>query len=326
MSRDTEATAELMAQPLAIRNPAFSSAVPGLQIAWDSTSLGLLKECPRKYYLFMVEGWTPRAQSIHLRFGQIYHSALETYDRAKAKGASHDEAARSAIRHALVESWDGDKPWITDDSYKNRLTLLRSVCWYLEQFAEDTLETIQLSNGSPAVELTFRVELEHLAPDGTRFMLSGHLDRLALFQGSPFVCDRKTTKSALDDRFFSGFSPSNQMQIYDLGAFLTYQIPPKGIIIDGAQIAVNFTRFQRGFVHYTSSQREEFYDELGLWFQVAAFYAQKSFWPKNEKACGNYGGCPLLAICSKPPGLRHDWLSATFYHRIWNPLQVRGDI
>ena len=32
------------------KNSSFSTEIPNLQLAWDSTSLGLLKECPRKYY------------------------------------------------------------------------------------------------------------------------------------------------------------------------------------------------------------------------------------------------------------------------------------
>ena len=116
------------------------------------------------------------------------------------------------------------------------------------------------------------------------------------------------------------------MQIYHLGGQLVLQSPTRGIIIDGAQIAVSFTRFKRGIIQYTSAQNEEFYQELGVWFGLAASFAEANFWPKNEKSCSNYGGCPFLSICSKPPSIREDWLKAAFFQRVWNPLQVRGDI
>lgn len=49
-----------------------------VQYAWDSTSLGWLKECPRKYQYHMLEGWSGRGESIHLEFGILYHGALES--------------------------------------------------------------------------------------------------------------------------------------------------------------------------------------------------------------------------------------------------------
>ncbi len=326
MSRDSPATAELMARPLAERNSSFSAEIPFLQIAWDSTSLGLLKECPRKYQYTIIEGWSPRQFSIHLRFGQIYHGALERYAQGRAKGQEHPDAVLFALKYALVQSWDGDKPWITDDQYKNRLTLVRSVLWYLFQHENDSIETLQLANGRAAVELSFRVPIGHHAPNGTEYLLCGHLDRIGLFQDQIYICDHKTTKSMLSPDFFSKYSPDNQMQIYDLGGNLAYKVEPKGIIIDGAQIAVTFTRFQRGLVTYSHFQREEFHLELGHWFATAANYAQRQFWPKNEKSCSNYGGCAFRPICSKSPGIRDEWLNSAFFHRIWNPLQVRGDI
>ena len=58
-------------------NSAFSKSLPGLQIAWDSTSLGTLKECPRKYQYSIMLGKQPREISVHLTFGLYYHAALE---------------------------------------------------------------------------------------------------------------------------------------------------------------------------------------------------------------------------------------------------------
>jgi hypothetical protein len=317
------------AKSLSSRNSSFSPDIYGLQLAWDSTSLGTFKECPRKYQYSIIEGWQPRQQSVHLWFGQLYHKALEGYDHARSAGESHELAQQYALYICLVQTWDFAKGRVIsfDDPNKTRETLCRSVLWYLEQFGEnDSCQTVQLANGKPAVELSFRVTLGHISPTGDPYILCGHLDRLVIFSDQYYVLDRKTSKHQIDDRFFQSFSPSNQMQIYNLGGQLVYQVPTKGIIIDGAQVAVTFTRFKRGFVNYSASQNEEFYKELGVWFATAAAYAEAGFWPKNEKSCNNFGGCPFLSICSKPPSIREDWLKAAFFQRIWNPLQVRGDI
>ena len=63
----------------------------------------------------------------------------------------------------------------------NRLTLLRSVVWYLDQFEHDSLETVILQDGKPAVELSFRFLTNYQAPTGEPFLLCGHFDRVALF-------------------------------------------------------------------------------------------------------------------------------------------------
>ena len=312
----------------AYNNSAFSKEIFGLQLAWDSTSLGLMKECPRKYYYANVEGWAPRTKSVHLTFGLHYHSALERYDHAKAAGKTHREAQLLALDHALNATWDPIKkrPWISDDSNKNRLTLIRSIIWYLEQFADDPLKTVILDNGKPAVKLSFRFEMGLTSQTNESFILCGHFDRLVEWEGDHYILDRKTSKSQINSDFFDKFSPDNQMSTYAFAGKVVYKVPVKGIIIDGAQIAVTFTRFQRGQVHRSEDQLEEWFEGVKWTLFHAQQYAEAQYWPMNEKACGNYGGCAFRSICSRRPAMRQEWLKAGYYLRQWNPLEVRGDI
>lgn len=310
------------------QNSSFSLDIPGLQIAWDSTSMGALKECPRKYQLSIMEGWQPRTQSVHLTFGLHYHAALERYDHSRAQGESHEQAQRDAVLCALIDSWDPilRKPWFSDHPQKNRLTLLRSIVWYLEQFSEDTFETVILSNGKPAVELSFRLELDYVAPTGENFILCGHLDRLAKLGDEVFILDRKTTSSTISPDFFRKFSPDNQFSTYLFAGSVIYQHPINRIVVDGVQVAVTFSRFQRGIVDRHSDQTIEWLRDMGFWLGQATVFAQQGYWPMNDKSCGNYGGCQFRGICSKPKAVRAQWLSAEFTRRTWDPLQVRGDI
>ena len=94
----------------------LSSTLPTLQIAWDSTSLKDLI-CPRKYYYQMIEGWRPKGESVHLKFGIHYHDALELYDKCRAgvverertirrDGIEYDvEAAMRRIRDAGLPAY-----------------------------------------------------------------------------------------------------------------------------------------------------------------------------------------------------------------------------
>src|SRR5712664_2260577 len=121
--------------PLLESNPSFSAGQSGLQIAWDSTSMGALKKCPRFYQLSIIEGWAPRQESVHLRFGILYHSALEKYHRARTDGMDYETAVRLTVRWVMCETWNHElnRPWSTEDPNKNRYTLVRSIVWYLEK-------------------------------------------------------------------------------------------------------------------------------------------------------------------------------------------------
>ena len=309
-------------------NTAFSRSHPGLQIAWDSTSMGAFKECPRKYYYTIICGYQPRQQSVHLTFGLHYHKALEAYDHAKAQGCDHKQAMCVAVKLAMMLTWDKTtgRPWLSDDKYKNRLTFLRSIVWYLDSFENDPMQTVILANGKPAVELSFRFETSHMSPEGHPYLWCGHLDRVAEMNNQTFILDRKTSKNEINEDYFKQFSPNNQMSGYDFAGQVGYKLPIQGIVIDAAQILITGTRFKRGMVSRTDEQRNEWMQDLGYYFHQAEHMAKECYWPMNDKSCGNYGGCPFRMICGKSPVVRDGWLESAFYKRVWDPLIVRGDI
>jgi hypothetical protein len=309
-------------------NGAFHPDKKMLQLSWDSTSLGTFKECPRKYFFTMVMGRAPRRESVHLIFGTLYHSGLEKYDHEKAAGTDHEAAVLSAVRYTLEKAWNRKlgRTWVSDDPNKNLETLIRTIVWYLDQFKDDTLETVILANGKPAVELSFKFQTDYYTADGIPFMLCGHLDRLVTWDGVPFILDHKTTKSTIGEDFFSKFTPDNQFSLYPVAAKVVYQTPVKGIIVNGAQIAVNFSRFQRSTIPRSEDFLNEWYNDTGFWLKQAESCAEASYWPANDKSCGNYGGCPFRSVCSKPPSSRIQWLNSTFVERSWDPTISRGDI
>lgn len=344
-----------------------------LQWVWDSVSLNDAKTCLRKYFYTMIEGWQPRAVSFHLDFGIWYHSALEQYDKMRAKDTPPEEAILEVVRDLLIKTWieesctecagkgytsayspdneqdtcpvckgDGyigghpaltfqneSGEWLPIDPNKNRETLVRSVVWYLDQFGEaDPAKTLTLPNGAPAVELTFKMETEIALPLSRvttqgRYILSGHLDRVVIFDGDPYVMDRKTTKSTISPYYFKRYNPDNQMSLYSLAASLVFHAPVKGVIIDAAQIAVGFTSFSRGVVTRTSAQLDEWLRDLEPILRGVEKAAETGHWPMNDTACDKYGGCAFRDICSKDPGVRDQFLKSNYVERRWNPLQVR---
>lgn len=87
-----------------------SPFLPGtkVQYAFDSTSLGYLKTCPRLYQYIMIEGWQPKEESIHLRFGGEYHAAIQDYENLRASGQGFADAVRATVRNLLIRIADFD--------------------------------------------------------------------------------------------------------------------------------------------------------------------------------------------------------------------------
>lgn len=320
-----------------------------IQYAWDSTSLGTFKTCPRKYYYTIIRGFRSRGESPHLTFGIHYHSCLEHYDKQRALGSDHQTALRSALLKALTDTWvdreylhqavwgseelekiplpDTGAPWESEHPLKTRANLVRSIVWYLDEFQHDPAKTVILADGSPAVELSFRFNVdEHL-------VLCGHLDRLVEWNDGVYVMDRKTSTTTLSSYYFDQYEPDNQMSLYTLAGRLVYNSPVRGVIIDAAQIAVGFTRFDRGLTYRSESQLNEWLTDARSWIAVASDMANdldnyegrypESTFPMNDKSCHQYGGCPFRRICSKSPEVREAFLATDFEVKFWNPLEVR---
>lgn len=306
----------------------------GTFFGWDSTMLKAAEKCPRYFYYKHIEGWQSIMKSYHLTFGGHYASAIERYHKSRAVGVDHNQAVCDTVHQALKDTWeitgtkDGEsigRPWNSYNNNKNRETLIRSIVWYLETILDDGSETIILADGSPAVEYSFKLEVDN------GLIFCGHIDRLARIMGDIYVTDQKTTGTTINPRFFDAFQPDTQMSMYTFAGKAIWDLPVKGVVIDGAQIAVGFTRFERGFTFRTEAQLDEWYDTVmeliervnGYILASDAAAPERAF-PMNPSSCGNYGGCEFRSICSMDPGVRKKFLPANFLPGWkWDPLVPR---
>ena len=310
-----------MTEPRAFRD--------GVQFAWDSTSIKLAEECLYKYKLKMIDGWQPFRKSVHLLFGGWYASALENFYYHVAKGISREEATEEVVAMLMFETWEYEYdnegnpvaslgPWTSDHNTKTRENLIRTVVWYLDHFEDDAAKTVILSDGAPAVEHTFAL------PVDDEIIFAGHLDRLVEYAGHIYVQDQKTTGSTITPRYFDGYSPDTQMSMYTFAGKIAFNSPVKGIMIDAAQIAVGFTRFERGFTFRSESQLSEWYDHTMLHIERARKATVENHFPMTRTSCSNYGGCEFRHICSKSPEVRDNFLRGDFERgERWDPLRAR---
>lgn len=331
----------------------------GAQFAWDSTSIKLAETCLYKYYLKMHAGWGPATKSAHLIFGAHYATALEDYHKAIADGVDREQAVRDVVHQALCDTWEYDdcshcegsgeitfhqiapagahpspvicdncdgtgnepgsgQPWTSDHNLKTRGNLIRSIIWYLDHFRDDPCETVILSSGKAAVEYSFKLPVDN------DIVLSGHLDRLVTYADHLYVQDQKTTGTTISARFFDGFNPDTQMSLYTLAGKAIFGLPVKGVMIDAAQVAVGFTRFERGFTFRAEDQLQEWYEGAMHTIEAARTATHEGYFPMNPSSCGNYGGCEFRHVCSKSPSVREQFLKGDYVKgEIWNPLRPR---
>ena len=318
-----------------------SPFLPGtfIQFAWDSTCLGLIKTCPRLYQYTMIDGYVGKGESIHLRFGQEYHQALQDYDIARAEGIDHEDAIHSSISELVRRTHD----WSVDETvkpgkYKNRQTLVSLVLDYLDHYVDDPAETYIKSDGKPAVELSFRFELDwgpnmlgQMTPLGDHpqpYLLCGHMDRVVNFNDQLFVMDHKTTITTPSQYYFDQYEPHNQMTLYTIAGQVVLNAPVKGVIVRAAQILLDKEhRFVSGFTLRTPDQLDEWMNDLHLHLELAEEYATRGYWPMNDTSCDKFGGCKFRGVCSKSPSVRHIYLNSDFeqlpLEERWNPLRSR---
>jgi hypothetical protein len=308
----------------------FSQVMPRHQLAWDATSLTALKTCPRYYQYNILEGHVTRIENIHLRWGSEYNDALVTYNREKAKGASAEEAMLAALRFALVSTWDETlgRPWTSDLPFKTRETLIRSLVWYLTQFEEDALKTTVLPDGKAAVELSFRIHLDESSSlTGEDYLLCGYLDRKVEFNDREWITDWKTTRYALDDKYFAQYSPHNQVSLYTFaGNVISQEHAINGVIIDAVQLGVTFSRFQRNEIGRTRMQLEEWMRDSLFYIRQNEEFVKNDYWPQNDTSCDKYGGCAYRSICGVSPEIRPRLLDGLFHRRVWDPLRIREEV
>jgi len=210
------------------------------------------------------------------------------------------------------------QPWASDHNLKTRGNLIRTIIWYLDHFADDSCKTVTLSNGSAAVELSFKL------PVDDDIILSGHLDRLVDYSGKLYIQDQKTTGSTISTRYFNQYNPDTQMSLYTFAGKSIFNLPVKGVMIDAAQIAVGFTRFERGFTFRDEGQLNEWFDSAMNTISRARQAVVDNYFPMNPSSCNNFGGCEFRDVCSKSPRVREQFLKADFVKgKIWNPLENR---
>lgn len=220
-----------------------------------------------------------------------------------------------------------ERHYLPNDPKKNRKSLVTAVAYYCFEQPElpdsGGLYPIAFPDGTPAVELSFKLPLPFKTPDGQPYILAGHMDGIKRFSPSEsFITDNKTTGSFIGPAYWKQYSPNIQVDIYDLAGSLLYpQLGIKGVAIEATQLFASGTaRFAVHPFYRTEAQREETLQEIGWWLKQAERYAEENYWPMNKTNCKI---CNFNGICSKDPNQRERFLKADFTQNRWDPSKER---
>lgn len=318
----------------------FCSTLPGLQFAWDQTSLGEYRICPRRYYYRIMLGYISRGEKPPLTFGLTYHKALEIYHAKRAYKESWRKALHYALDYAIKEARDwpdwsdpdvaGGKP----DKVRTLKTLLRSIVWYADRYKKDPAITMKGADGKPLVELSFRFELPVETHEGEPMLAAGHIDRMVEFGDGFYAQEHKHTVTSISEYYWRRYNPDTQVSMYTLASKTVLNEICSGVMIDAVQVKKGSSSFFRQVIRKTKPQIDEWLayvvmelgelrDRLVRLEDRGISSTSEKAWPMNDKVCGLYGGCPYQRVCQLDPSVRKATLDAEYDRGHWNPLENR---
>lgn len=289
-----------------------------MKLARSYSSLNLLASCAHKYMLQKKERLERPGLSLPMHSGSAIHEALKVL----YKTSWDEESALVALR----AEWGDVKPplgakhaWLTIGFMEERLRA------YMRE-REESPTALEL--GTALTDVT-EERIIHAWPnaDGELVEVEGLVD-LPLRDGRRYlVVDHKCTTGWVNDHWAKRFRVGMQLRLY--AALLTNLT---GHVFDGGYINAIYlgekaldppktwlkrksapSRLIR--IDFTPHQMEEAHAWVrGLQAQQR-FHMESGFWPRNEQACDDYGGCEFLDLCTAPSEAVRRSLISTQYVR-----------
>jgi len=223
--------------------------------------------------------------------------------------------------------------YVPGDDKKHRINLLRAMIWYVEDQPEDMDDGLQpyvFPDGTPAVELSWKLPFGDKNRYGEDYYLAGHIDYIGRFGNEIGPVDNKTTGHTLNGGFFAKYAPSTQFDTYDVAAQALYAsrgLDMDWIAVDAIQLMKDTVRTGRHFYRKDAAQREEHLRDLGYLIRRAEDCAEdtapggsKGYWPMEKRNCWI---CPFKKVCAETPRRRESVLKDTFVLQHWDPTEER---
>ena len=307
----------------------------------DSTMMSTYDSCAQKFLIEYLMRKAPSGKSIHLHAGGCFASAMENIRNFYYKDKMNLEEAKARAFPKFVQQWGWFDP--PEGSYKDFTNMWAAVEAYFDEYPPETdhFQPFIKDDGSPAVEFRFALPTEVLHPEtGDPILFAGRADMLA--QNDPHSCyvmDEKTT-NALGTRWVNQWDMRGQFYGYTYAA-RAHGFPCAGAIVRGVAIQQTKFGFAEKLLYYTNNQLDWWWETFnqklsmlvaqyrmlqetlnkgwpeGTTYDEILTHAHQLFARSYGDACGSYGGCQYVDVCTKA----EPW---NFYKhmetRIWDPL------
>lgn len=292
----------------------------------DSSKMQDYLRCPRYYFFRHIVGWEEDKSRIHLEFGTAMHKAVE---HLLLNGTSA-EAIREAFLIFYVHYREHFPEDRDDKNFpKNPVTFAAAIVDYSLRLETESYKVV-LTETSGAVPISLD------PPRSIHFKLDSILEA-----GGKYKFRDLKSASRITDAGISAYEHNFQMGTYTHVLFCFF--PPE--LIEGGEvdiIAFYKTKqkdtqanhsFRRIHLAKTKDMMLDYIWHVNHYFDMMeedlrslsvaspTFHTFEGF-PKNPSACGDFGGCPYVNICSPNPiGRCQSNPPPGFVQRFWDPRE-----
>lgn len=304
----------------------------------NSSSLGVIQECPRKAQYSLNQRWRANTESPATLFGRAIHKALEVY-----YCGSPDERVLPKLEHLELIGFGHEPPHTNNDliyravaafvkeaaplsplpdtdkrSIQNGIWILHN---YFRSYIDDPY-VAYVDDLGPFVERTFTFRLYER--DDLVIDIFGTIDFAFrhLISGVVIPGDHKTTSSLGwgGSSYYDRDKPNHQYTMYMLGARKIFGIESSDFMVNAIEVKAK-PKTARGsasnFPRQITSRTEEDFDELrDVIIEAVGNYLRWSHtqtWPLGPiGACTAYGSCTYKQVCASPKSMRNNILQNKF--------------
>ena len=299
----------------------FSKKYPELRLVWDATCLNQFMRDPLVYYWKYVLGYREKHKSLALEWGTAWDKAAADYHFNRSDIENRDEALcvtiDNAINHCHKAGIDELAKYDKAGNKKNTQTLVRALVWFDKWIGDYDRYKPLISIPTTQIQ-----SLDIKAPCGSDYILVGNFDQVAeSFDGTKVVVERKTTTQTISSYFWLDYDPSVQTNTYDMMAANLFGT--SGVIMEGLQTAVGFSRFDHHYVGRTNLQRKHWLKCIKHQIRLAEAHAQAGDWssamnPATQRWDNFHRSLQRLSPVTWETELKLNCEKA----EVWNPLKI----
>jgi hypothetical protein len=302
----------------------------------DNSRLKTFKECPRKYVLTYIRGWSKKGTKPALLFGDAWHAGLEALYKLHKTGERDSDKLELHAKAGFMARWSETTGHLIEEELatfglrtaSQAMQMYRQYCFTNKEWFK-TIEVL-------AVEDPFLVEVTGLKVKEPVYIV-GRIDAVIRDDLGVWALEHKTTSLAkaikegskttghgFQWKFMTMFNPNSQVDTYSyaLRTIFTNE-DVRGALIDGALVHKTTCNCTKIPIMKTEDDLVSWFLDARQWIAQLLETRNASYVKKNTESCQTtYGECAYADICRMVPNpLEIDGLpSAEFEHDIWEPF------